>query len=440
MKASKVRIGGDEMRETRFKRTEIGEIPEEWEVIRVGDIFEVYGGTTPLTSNQEYWGGNILWVTPTDMTKLDGKLELGDTEKKITEKAVKEYSLKILPSGTLLLTSRATIGITAINSQPVTINQGITALIPKNDEISSVFYAYYLTFLKRYLERLGAGSTFREVSRLSIRDLKIPLPPLPEQRKIALILSIVDETIQKTNEIIRKTQELKRGLMQRLLTRGIGHTRFKRTELGEIPEEWEVVQLADISVGGTQNGLYKKKEFYGGGYKIVRMTELFKNDVLEVTEMQRVNVTYEELQKYSLREGDLLFARRSLKVEGSGKCVMVPHINEPILFESSIVRITLDKNVVYPKFYLYYLNSPIGRKSIRRLVRTVAVSGVTGKDIQKLFVPKPKLEEQQKIASIFSAIDEKIEKERQKKEELEKLKKGLMQDLLTGSKRVKNAE
>jgi type I restriction enzyme S subunit len=202
-----------------FKDTEIGRIPKEWEVVKVEDIFEVYGGTTPSTSKKEYWNGNILWATPSDVTNLNEKFDLNETEKKITEKALKESSLKVLQPGTLLLTSRASIGFVAINSRPVTINQGMAALIKRNEKnVDEKFYAYYFSSLKDYLEQLGSGSTFREVSKSTIKKLKTPLPPLPEQRRIAEILSTVDKKLELERKRKEKLERIKRGLMNDLLT------------------------------------------------------------------------------------------------------------------------------------------------------------------------------------------------------------------------------
>lgn len=202
-----------------FKQTEIGKIPEEWEVERVGKVFDVYGGTTPPTSNKEHWDGEILWVTPTDITRLNGSIYLDETEKKITDKAVKACSLNILEEGTLLLTSRATIGFTAINTKPVTINQGMTALILKDKgKVYPLFYAYYFQQLKSYLEQLGAGSTFREVSKSTLKNLKVPLPSLPEQQKIAEILSTVDKGLELLRKRKERLERIKKGLMNDLLT------------------------------------------------------------------------------------------------------------------------------------------------------------------------------------------------------------------------------
>ena len=186
--------------------------------------------------------------------------------------------------------------------------------------------------------------------------------------------------------------------MQTLLTKGIGHKEFKETPIGKIPKTWQAIKFKDILELPLQSGIYKPRQFYGSGVKIVRMTELFKNDILDVeTNMRKVTVTPHELNKYSLKDGDLLFARRSLKVEGSGKCVLVPKVNEPIVFESSIIRASLKKEIAYPLFYLYYMNS-LGHRQIVHMVRTVAVSGISGRDLKNLNIPLPPIEEQKKIS------------------------------------------
>jgi type I restriction enzyme S subunit len=419
-----------------YKLTEIGEIPEDWEAVRLGEITQIFGGSTPSTNMPDYWDGDIPFVVPTDITKLSGSNFLRDTAKKITRSGLASISARILPPGSVLISSRASIGFCAINEVAVVTNQGFASLVC-GERAHNLYILHLIRFLRKRLEQLASGSTFKEISRKSLRKLLIPLPPLPEQRKIAVILSVVHDAIQKTDEIIAKTQQLKKGLMQRLFTRGIGHTKFKQTEIGEMPERWDVMSINDISVEGTRNGLYKPKNFFGQGVRVVRMTELFRDDVLDVDSVpERVDLTDSELSRFALHEGDLLFARRSMKVEGSGRCVMVPALKEPIAFESSIVRVTPDKNRAHPKFLLYYLTSSFGRKSIMRIVRTVAVSGVTGEDLSQILVPVPALDEQKQITRILASVDEKVAIEEKRKSQLEQLKKGLMQGLLTGKVRV----
>lgn len=204
---------------TKFKQTEIGEIPNDWEVVRLGEVSEIVGGGTPSTSAKEYWNGSIPFVIPTDVTNLKSNF-LEQTANYITDLGLKDSSAKLIPEGAVLVTSRATIGFCAINKVPVATNQGFASIICK-DRIHNQFLLYYVRFIKSRLESLASGSTFKEVSKTSLRKLKLPFPPILEQRKIAEILSTADEAIQKTDEVIAKAEELKKGLMQELLTKGV---------------------------------------------------------------------------------------------------------------------------------------------------------------------------------------------------------------------------
>jgi type I restriction enzyme S subunit len=424
-----------------YKKTPIGRIPKEWEVVRVEDIFEVYGGTTPSTSNKEYWNGDILWVTPTDVTNLNGKIDLNETERMITEKAARESSLKILQSGTLLLTSRATIGSTAINSRPVTINQGMTALIG-NEKIDETFYAYFFGLLKSYLEQLGAGSTFREVSRSMIKKLKIPIPPLPEQRKIAEILSTVDRAIQRVDEAIARTERLKRGLMQELLTRGIGHEEFKFSkELGhEIPEEWKVVTLIETVenqnniVAGPFGSNLKVCDYRDEGVPIIRLQNIERNKFIEKDIKHTSYEKAKELSYHSYRPGDIVLAKLGDPI---GKTCVVPESIRPGIVVADVVRIRVSQKKANTNFIEYILNSSTCFNQLRKETIGSTRPRVNISQVRNLKIPLPPLPEQQKIAEVLSTVDKKLELERKRKEKLKRIKKGLMNDLLTGKGRVR---
>lgn len=207
-------------RETEFQETEIGKIPKEWEVVKVNKLFDLYKGTTPSTKIKEYWNGTIPFVTPTDITKINelNEMYLKTTENYITEKGLKSKGLKLVPKDSLLFTSRATIGYLAINKTEVAINQGIISLIPKDANIDVTFFYYFLQKLKSLFENLAGGSTYKEISISTFSNVIVPLPSLPEQQRIADILSTVDRTIKlyyKEKDVLKN---LKMGLMDTLLT------------------------------------------------------------------------------------------------------------------------------------------------------------------------------------------------------------------------------
>ena len=228
-----------------YKKTELGAIPEEWEVIKIDHFCDVKTGGTPSTKNKDYWDGDILWMSSGEINKKF----VYNTEKKITQKGLENSNARILPADSVMMALNGqgkTRGSVAVLKIPSTCNQSLACMIP-NEKITHYLYLFY-NLQSRYSEiRNYTGDTGREGLNLRIiKDMNVPLPPLPEQQKIASILSKVDEQIEQTEQIIEKTELLKKGLMQKLFTKGIGHTKFKKTELGEIPEEWESKVIKDI--------------------------------------------------------------------------------------------------------------------------------------------------------------------------------------------------
>jgi len=203
-----------------FKDTEIGRIPEEWEVKRVYDLFDVVTGTTPSTTNKKYWdGGTINWLTPTDLSKLNQTIYVNDSERKITESALKETILTLMPERSIIISTRAPVGYVAVLKKPSTFNQGCKGLIPKRyDKVLSELYYYYLLSQKHTLENLSGGSTFKELTKESLLNLSMPLPPLEEQQKIAEILSTVDKKLEILKQEKVKLERIKQWFMEELLT------------------------------------------------------------------------------------------------------------------------------------------------------------------------------------------------------------------------------
>ena len=194
----------------------LGTIPATWQVVRLGEIVDIVGGSTPSRNIREYWEGNIPWVIPSELTELTSRY-LSSTNEMITEEGLLSGGLKIIPAGSVLLTTRATIGVVAINLVPVTTNQGFQNLIPK-DRIDLLWLYYYMTMCNKELNRRGSGSTFKEISRANVKSLPVIYPPLPEQNSISLILDSIDNYIYKFRSVATKTIAFRVSLMNQLLT------------------------------------------------------------------------------------------------------------------------------------------------------------------------------------------------------------------------------
>jgi hypothetical protein len=219
-------------KDARYTPWSIDEYPKtqcNWDYVRLDSLFDVETGTTPSTKKIEYWrNGTINWFTPTDLSKLTNEIYIRESNRKITKEALKDTRLSLMPENSIIISTRAPVGYVAILAKKATFNQGCKGFVPKDfDSITPEFYCYFLQDRKYNLEMLSGGSTFKELSKQQIENFEVPLPPLPEQHKIAEILSTVDEAIEKVDEAIEKTERLKNGLMQELLTKGIGHKEFK---------------------------------------------------------------------------------------------------------------------------------------------------------------------------------------------------------------------
>jgi type I restriction enzyme S subunit len=189
--------------------------------------------------------------------------------------------------------------------------------------------------------------------------------------------------------------------------------------------EWHKTVFGQLLAEPVRNGIYKKKEFHGRGAKIVNMGELFAYPRLHSVPMKRVELSGSEPERFSLQEGDLLFARRSLVAEGAGKCSVVLEVDEPTTFESSIIRARPDSSKADSLFLYYFFNSPHGLHKLDTIRRHVAVAGITGSDLAQLDIPVPSIHEQRAIAHILDTLDDKIELNRQMNETLEAMARAI---------------
>lgn len=415
-----------------YKITEIGEIPEEWKVCKLVDeeISEIIkSGGTPLKSNDENWQGNIPFVTIGDMTKTTKYLER--TSNNIILSAVRNSSTFLTPPGSLLLSMYGTIGKLSITKKEMAISQNIAAIIPNKSKSDINFIFYAINELSHQFS-VTKTITLKHLDIKMVKNFKVPLPPLPEQQKIAEILTTAEDAIQKVNEQITLTEQLKKGLMQKLLTKGIGHTKFKKTEIGEIPEEWDVNKISDLKQS-MYYGVTAKATEKDTNLRLLRTTDIenfkFNSENLpfcEITEKKS------DLSKYYLKKDDVIVARAGTV----GISVLVKDDLDNTLFGSYLIKIVFKHEKVDMKFIHYYFQSQLYWNNLSS-AQGSTIKNINLPFLNSLVVPLPNVPEQQKIAKILNTADRKLELLRNKKEQAEHMKKGLMQSLLTGQVRVK---
>lgn len=189
---------------------------DEWRKTTIGACAEILQGGTPSTTNSRFWGGSVIWVTPSEITKLP-TMYIDDSERKITEEGVQNSSARLLPAGTILLCTRATIGDLAIARRPMTTNQGFKNLVC-NPDVHNIFFAYLLRTLKPIMLSLAIGTTFLEISKRNLSSIEISVPNYPEQKAIADVLTAMDKEIKDLEDERDKMIQIREGAMDDLLT------------------------------------------------------------------------------------------------------------------------------------------------------------------------------------------------------------------------------
>lgn len=420
-----------------YKETPVGIIPKEWNYTRTISLFDVKTGTTPSTKNSGYWeNGSVAWLTPNDLSSNNGQIYIKEGERTIAERAVCDLNLNVLPEKSIIISTRAPVGYVSINTKNATINQGCKGLVPKKpNSVHSEFYYYILKMKKTVLESFSGGSTFKELSKRSLENIELPYPPLLEQRKIATILTSVDSAIQETDAIIDQTEQVKRGLMQELFTKGIGHTAFQDTRVGRAPEGWKLRKIGDIAEVTKLAGFEFTEYFeYTDAGEVIALRAInIKNEKIDLTDIQRITKQVsDQLPRSKVNAGDVLITYIGAYI---GDVLLIKESNLYHL-APNVAKITPHLGVK-PEFLEIVLRSDFVKRQYKKLTALTATPSLTMTQIRKIDILIPNEIEQRKIASIILNINKKLDIERHHRHNLEKLKTGLMQDLLTGKKRVK---
>jgi type I restriction enzyme S subunit len=435
-------------KETEFKDTEIGRIPKEWEVVNLeGACVEITDGSHWSPKQVERSEYRIATVANLRETYIDI-----DSCKFISEEdykcLVKEGDVP--RKDDILFSKDGTVGITFTfkqDSYKIGLLSSIAIMRPNHELLFSDFGAYALKSPNILMQITGwkTGTALRRIILDNLKRLKIMLPPLHEQRKIASILSTVDESIQKTDDIIAKTERLKKGLMQELLTKGIGHREFKDTKIGKLPEEWEVRTLGEIgepSRGLSYRGHEKFAEEVSGSYLFLTLNSIKEGGGLKENGWSWIR-TDRLRERHFVREGDIVIANTEQSKDGSligsPAIVYFPswYRKDRAVYSMDLSKLQLKSNL-HHKFLFCYLSyvQPIARKY------------QTGTNVwhlnldawsNELSISLPPLEEQQKIAEILSTVDEKVETLKLEKAKLERIKQWFMEELLSGRIRVRVA-
>lgn len=412
-----------------YKETELGEIPEEWEIISLGNSCEILDNLrVPLTSSERfgiqgiypYYGANGV-LGYINRYLLDGQFVLLAEDGGYFEE-FEDRPIAQLVSGKFWVNNHAHI---------LKPNQNIAIIY--------LFYSLVHKNITFYIQ----GGTRSKLNQSELKSIVIFKPPLPEQHRIATVLSTIDDCIEKTEALIAKLKQVKAGLMQDLLTRGIddeGRIRtestheFKDTEIGRVPVEWDLKTLGSITelltngFVGTATTYYVESDdgiLYIQGYNV-------KENGFNLYGIKRISREFHQNHPRStLHEGDLL----TIQTGDIGVTTVVPGELSGSNCHALVIS-RINRSIGVPSFYCQYCNSERGRNRLRSIETGTTMKHLNTGDMEILNLPVPSVVEQNNIASILNAADDRIACEELYREKLLLQKKGLMADLLTGKVRV----
>ena len=390
----------------RFKADDGSEFPE-WEEKKLGDVCDIVGGGTPDTEQPEYWGGDVNWFTPSEIGETKYVVK---SSRQISKLGLLKSSAKLLPEGTILLTSRATLGEMAIAKQECCTNQGFQSLIVKHECLNEFIY-YCQLIIKRYCEKHASGSTFLEISKKEIAGCKLGVPSPPEQKKIALFLSTIDDIITTTEAELTAWEERKRGVMQKIFNREV---RFKADDGSEFPE-WEEKKMTELFTR-----IVEKNRTDLSPLTIIQGKGTVRRDESD----RRIAYDKKGLKNYkAVKKDDFIVHLRSF--EGGLEIANQDGIVSPAY------HVYRGNGNVCPQFYYSYFRSNNFIKG--RLA--ICVTGVRdGKNIEmdtfdELLLPCPSHPEQKKIADCLSSLDDVINQIQAELSVWKEFKKGLLQQM-----------
>jgi type I restriction enzyme S subunit len=424
---------------------------DNWMTKRVEEFGDLITGSTPSTKISNYWDGEIPFYSPAD---FKGKSFCFDTERTITKIGLKTG--RKLPINSILFTCIGSIGKMAINGKVGISNQQINAVVVK-EEFDFKYIYYLLYHFKNRFKNFAPMTTIQIINKTEFGLFEFTLPPFPQQKKIANILSTCDEVIEKTEAAIAKYQALKQGMMHDLFTRGIdvntGKLRpsyqdapelYEESKLGMIPKEWDVInfeEATEIITDFTANGSFESlrinvKYYYEVNYgRLIRLTDLRQNLQTDGVYVDKAGFDY--LAKSALRENDIMLANVG---EYTGFACLMPKVNYPATMAPNMFLVRTNQELFDAKFMYYFMTFPSFTNQVDNVSASSATKLLNKTNFRAMELPKPSIDEQKLFGTSLEAINEKIQTEQSALAKYQQLKSGLMQDLLTGKVEVSVAE
>ncbi len=403
----------------------------DWTEYHIEDFGTISTGTTPSTRKPEYYGGAYKFISPAD---LDNGKYVRTAHKFITDEGLSVS--RTLPKNSILVGCIGNIGKIGMTNDDISaFNQQINAIVC-NEYFLPDFIYYLLIHSKPVLEKSAVKTTLPILNKGNFQKLKLKAPKVLEQSKIAYVLSTVQKAIEQQDKLIRHTTELKKALMQKVFTEGTKGEKQKQTEMGLVPESWEVKTIGNKKTL-MQYGTSVKCDYEKTGVPVLRIPNVL-NGKIDISDLKYGVPKSNEVGKLKLKKGDLIFVRTNGAKELTGRCSIFNNEIENCYYASYLIRVQFNENEINSEYLNYYTQTEKGRSFLSGKANRTADGkyNINTGTLNSVIFPKPLLTEQNEIVNIIRLVENNIAVQKGKKQTLTDLFKTLLHELMTGERRV----
>lgn len=390
-----------------------------WVETSLGEVAQVIGGGTPSTTIADYWDGDIVWLTPTEITSQDGKV-VSDSIRKITDFGFKNSGAQMLPKESVILTSRASVGYVALAGTKLCTNQGFQSLIPK-ESVLPKFLMFWIQQNRSEFESRSAGSTFKEISKSNVKSIKMSLPPLSEQKRIVNLISSVDSYIEALQQQVVSARRSRNAVLHELLTAG--------------GDGWLETTLVDICKDGLfadGDWVESKDQDPEGNYRLLQLADIGDGSFLNKSDRWMNEEQFRRLSCTKLEINDVLIARMP---EPIGRACLFPE-GLPVSATVVDVAIVRTNNETLQIFLTLLINSSEFRTEAFSLLTGTTRQRISKGNLGKISFAIPSAEKQLEIVNLISKFDTEIANSMRAIENTKNLRSGLLSDLLSGNHEI----
>jgi len=394
-----------------------------WPGISIEESAKVVSGGTPKSGTNEYWDGDIQWITPKDMGKM-AEIYASETSRKISQLGLEKSSAKLIPENSVILSTRAPIGHLVINTVPMATNQGCRGLVP-NEDLDTKYLYYFLLKSVDLLNDLGTGTTFKELSKSALERVEIPLPPIPKQKRIVAILDQAFADIERARELtecnLHNACELFESYLQKAFSqRGEGWQTRKIEDLTSLITKGSSPKWQGISYVEKPGVLFITSENVGVNQMIYKKTK-YVEDAFNTKDSKSI-----------LQKGDVL---TNIVGASIGRTAIFDK-DEVANINQAVCLMRCDSEILHNEYLAYLLNSPYLVKVLHDNEIDNARANLSLGFFRKLEVPVPSIEGQKNLVNQIKSIHKKTHSleiiYQNKLDDLDELKKSLLQKAFNG--------